>query len=368
MPEANNTAFIDPTKRKRWMQDFFNSADPVGGTAQYLMNLATLPQPAAEPEPITVSGSDVVGLAPEQTDRLLSRVQQQSQFEAQMARDQNARRERAIEGLNTHVFRVRDLQARKKEQEQAREDAARKPQYITGPGGQITELTPAYGGNPATTREVQAATTRTAPKYVTVPGPNGQPIYRVATPEELQQGVQLYEKPTGSSNMQIRDYTVFQNGQNVRMRDVIDPSTGNTIRTETLGPGYNAGGQGGMTLYQQESLRQRGLATADKMVATLGSSGGVDPNVRQVIGDILHNSGYDDAFINAYLNERVTVDNSWIPGYHGAQDPYVSQQPTQQPGAAAQGAAPAQSTAPGQDIMYDGKPAWLLPDGRVMLK
>ncbi len=100
--------------------------DPTWGTANLLMQMATMPPPAQQPVKPRVSGSDVIGLSPEQTTQLLNRVQQQAQWDASLANEQNARRDRAIEGLNERVFRARDAEADRR----ARAEAQRQQQQF----------------------------------------------------------------------------------------------------------------------------------------------------------------------------------------------------------------------------------------------
>lgn len=111
--------------------------DAAMATARLLMQMGQLGQQNAMPQRPSVSGSDVIGLSPEQTTSLLNRMEQSAQFEASLADRQNARQQAIIEGMNDRVFRARELEkdrrTRRRQQrqyEQGREERWRREQEL----------------------------------------------------------------------------------------------------------------------------------------------------------------------------------------------------------------------------------------------
>jgi hypothetical protein len=103
--------------------DFFPEYDDdVVGLSNYLMQLATMPQPVSEKEPIRLSGGDVVGLTAEQTDRAMSRIQAENQYNQGLAQRQREQRDRKIEGMNSRIFRAKEMERRARQRD---EDAHR---------------------------------------------------------------------------------------------------------------------------------------------------------------------------------------------------------------------------------------------------
>lgn len=209
--------------------------------ADYLMKMAQLPAAAEEPEPITVSGSSVIGLSPDQTTRLLDRVQKQSQFESAMAREQNRTRERAIEGLNEKVFRAREMEDRRKEsaaakqeerayQEQKAAETRALGQPIRMPDGSMA----IQYVNPATGQWDTRSFADAAPKlqwYDRVNPQTGQREKVYGAPEV---GMAV---PQPGPNMQFRDYSVQDaSGKEMQYRDVLNPATGEVESTQLIGP------------------------------------------------------------------------------------------------------------------------------------
>lgn len=158
---------------------FLDEQDPAGATAQYLMGLAAVPQHASTPEPRTVSGGSVIGLTPEQTNDLLNRVQTQNDMDQRIALEQNNARARSLENMGERIYRASEAEKNRAERAAEREAERRQPRYMSGPNGQITEITPGTNGQPASTATLQEGQDKPA-RYQQVEyektGPDGNPI------------------------------------------------------------------------------------------------------------------------------------------------------------------------------------------------
>lgn len=109
-------AGIDPAaKRAYFRKRMLEAEDPVMGSTEYILGMMPSVPQVMPARRASVSGSSVVGLTPEQTTALLDRVQQQNQMEQRVEQEEQARRDRRIEGFGERVFRARELEQARRE-------------------------------------------------------------------------------------------------------------------------------------------------------------------------------------------------------------------------------------------------------------
>jgi hypothetical protein len=100
--------------------EFMNAPDEniPAAAAQLLMGIANSKQMPTKLNKTKISGGDVVGLGLKGTENLLSDLQRSAEFEGQLQAEAARQQQRQIEGLNTRVFRARELEQRRRAENQ----------------------------------------------------------------------------------------------------------------------------------------------------------------------------------------------------------------------------------------------------------